>query len=518
MTRTRALLFLAMVLAAAGTLIATRLSSQSLWIDEAITLVPVTSAEGPADLVARVRRLDTQPPASHLLLYGLRDLLPRDEFGWRLPSLVAAEIGILLLALTAGRLLGPGGLLAAGLGAQVSPYLLFYAMEARNYALWLLAIAAAAYAMTRCLESIAAARPSREVAGWGAAWAIANGLGLWTHLFHLFALMVQAVILAGLVRRLRPSRDTTRRGALVSAAAFAGAGLLILPWIVTVVRVFGVARGVGWTRPFAAAGFAWFPFALVFGFSLGPDLRELHVHAAREIVLAHPVALGLGTAALLILAAGIASVLRSGRPGDPGPSPSGRLREGMDAAAPMLFLAAPVAGLLGPLLYARSRDFPLVPRHLMFVWPLVPLLQAFLAARRPRLRPALAAVVVLQIVASGNLLFDPVYAKDDERGAIRFAEARSGGRPVVLGDAAPLYATRGPGLMKVFTDPKSEAVLQSGATDLWLVDNRPWEDPEGNVRQKTAQAAALLGLAPAGEHAQFRGLVLRHWRRGEAPR
>jgi len=151
----------------AGTLVAAaRLGAQSLWIDEAITLVPVTGARDAADLVTRVRAIDTQPPASHELLYALRDLLPHGEFGWRLPSLLAVEAGVLLLALVGGRLYGPAGLLFTGLCAQASPFLLFYAMEARNYALWFLAVAAAAYSMTGCLQAIAARSPGRIVVLW----------------------------------------------------------------------------------------------------------------------------------------------------------------------------------------------------------------------------------------------------------------------------------------------------------------------------------------------------------------
>ena len=494
---------LAVLLAALGaaTLLAgSRLRAQSLWIDEAITLVPVTAAEGPADLITRVRRIDTQPPASHLLLYAVRDLLPRDEVGWRLPSLLAAEAGILMLALLAGRLLGAAGLLAAGLCAQASPYLLFYATEARNYALWFLAVATAAYAMTRCLQAIAAHRPPGAIAGWAAAWALANGLGLWTHLFHLFALVVQGVVLAGLAYALHPPRPVVRRAAVWGAAAFASSLALILPWVLTVVRVLGVAKGVGWTRPLASAGLGYFPFALVFGFSFGPDLRELHVRPARALLAAHPLAIGLGALALVALLAGLRSVCLRGK-------------EAIDRVAPVLFLLAPAAGILGPVAYGFARDFPLVPRHLMFLWPLVPMLQAWLWVRRQHFRPAVGAVVALQVFACGALLFAPAYAKDDERGAVRFAEAQSGDRPVILGDAAPLYAVRGAGLMKAYTSPGSAAVLDSGATDLWLVDNRPWEDPEGTLRDRTARAAERLGMNEAGAYEQFPGLVLRHWRR-----
>jgi mannosyltransferase len=191
-------------MAAATLVIGARLRAQSLWIDEAITLVPVTQARDVTDLVTRVRAIDTQPPASHALLYALRARLPRDEFGWRLPSLLAVEAGVLLLALLGGRLYGPTGLFFTGLGAQLSPFLLFYAMEARNYALWFFAIAAAAWAMTGCLQAILARSPWSVAVPWGVAWALANALGLWTHLFHLFALLVQATIVAALGLLLRP--------------------------------------------------------------------------------------------------------------------------------------------------------------------------------------------------------------------------------------------------------------------------------------------------------------------------
>jgi hypothetical protein len=498
MTRRGAVVGLALVLTAGTLLAGARLSSQSFWIDEAITLVPVTQAQDAADLVARVRAIDTQPPASHAALFFLRGVLPHDEFGWRLPSLLAVEAGVLLLALLGGRLFGAAGLFWTGLCAQISPYLLFYAMEARNYALWFFAVALGAYAMTRCLEAIASRRPAADAAVWAAAWAGANALGLWTHLFHTFALLEQVIVLAGLAFVLRPPRPIARRCALVSAASYATSLLLFLPWAVHLTVEHGVARGVGWTRPLRSAGLLYFPFAAFFGFSLGPDLRELHERPAREILFAHPLPLLLGGAAILVLVAGLGSCVRAAR------------RAG-DPPVAVLFLLAPAAGFVGPALYALVRDFPLVPRHLMFLWPLAPLFQAFLAARRPRFRPAMAAIAILQGVAAFNLLFDPTYAKDDERGAVRWAEARSGARPVILGDAAPLYAVKGLGLMKAFNDPKSENVLGSGATDLWLVDNRPWEDPEGNIRQKADQAADRLGLRPAENDDHFRGLVLRHW-------
>jgi len=289
------------------------------------------------------------------------------------------------------------------------------------------------------------------------------------------------------------------RAAALSAVAALGASLLLfLPWILLLVRSPAVARGVGWTRPLSAAGLFYFPFAFLFGFSLGPDLRELHQGSARELLAAHPLALLLAALALALLVAGLWAGLRAAR------------QEG-DPPAAVLFLLAPAVGILGPALCVVVRGFPLVPRHLMFLWPLVPLLQAFVAVRPKHFRAAVFAVVGLQAIASGNLLFDPVYAKDDERGAVRFAEEHSGARPLILGDAAPLYARAGAGLMKMVVDPRSDAILGSGATDLWLVDNRAWEDPDGTMRSKIGQAASRLGLAPQPDEDRFRGIVLRHW-------
>src|SRR6185436_324638 len=172
------------------------------------------------------------------------------------------------------------------------------------------------------------------------------------------------------------------------------------------------------------------------------DLRELHERHLRQIAAAHPLALLFGAAAIAAIAAGLWSLMRT--PGEPARGARGARDH---PHAKVLYLLAPAAGLLGPALLAFARDFPLVPRHLMFLWPLLPLLQADLAVRRRPFRGAAVAIVALQAVAAFNLLFNPAYAKDDERGAVRFAEAHSGSKPVILGDAAPLYVARGVGLM-----------------------------------------------------------------------
>ena len=102
----RAHLLLAAIVGAGTVLIGSRLGTQSLWMDEGFTVIPVVEASGVPDLLARVGAEDTQPPASHLLLYALRAVLPPGERGWRLPALLAFEIGVLLVHATVARLWG----------------------------------------------------------------------------------------------------------------------------------------------------------------------------------------------------------------------------------------------------------------------------------------------------------------------------------------------------------------------------------------------------------------------------
>jgi hypothetical protein len=495
----------AAVVLAGALLLLSCLSSQSLWGDEAITLVPVTTAQSVPDLFHRVQALDTQPPGAHLVIYALSPLLPADESGWRFPSLLEAALAAGLLAALAYRLAGPSAAVVAAAVSIASPFLAFYAMEARNYALWLLASLAAVFALLRWADRLRDARGAARMWMWGAAWGVANAAGLLTHVFHVFAIVAQGVLAAGLVARDRPPRPLLKRACASAAAGLLGGFVILGPWLLRFWQELPVARGVGWTRPLHPAAIVYYPFAFVFGFSYGPDLRELHDASVGELFRAHPLALLSAAGGLVLLAASLAALL---------------WRRGAGMASerplPVLVLMAPLIGVLGPLVYTVTRDFPLVPRHLIFVWPLVPLLEGVAFARLKHLRPALLALFLLQAVALANLLFDPAYGKDDERAAVRHAEEGSGTRAYVLGDAAPLYTRRATGLMKAQVDPARIDLFDPGTTDLWLVDNRPWEDPLGRYRAKVDQAAARLGLGPGAVDGRYAGIILWHWSRAGA--
>ena len=501
------------------------LGAASLWMDEALTLLPALRADGVRPLVALVRSLDTQPPLSHLAIYVLRDLLPAGELGLRLPNFLALQAGLVFLFLLIRRTWGAPTALVAVAIAEVSPYLAFYGAEARNYGLWFAAVCASWWLLLRWAGPAAGANAAAPGALAVAAWGMANGVGLLVHLFQVFALATQwAAIGAVAVAIPRgPRRRLLAAGVAGTLLAFA----VFAPWGATIAaRAGDGAAGVDWTRPPSLKTLAALPYALALGFSWGPGLREAHaldvsgmlrLHGAALAAAAAVLALVVAAAARLLIGRGGASAPAAGVTPAAGAAPAaGAPPAAATAADRIAFLLVPAAGVAGPVAYALATHFPLHPRHLMFLAPIVPLLLARLVLSRGPGRLAAAALVALQIGALVNLRADPAYAKDDERGAVRFAEERSAGEACIVGDVAPLYVTRSTGLVEQFADLRDPR-LCADVADLWWVENRPWEDPDGRVRRKMERAARERGLEPLGTEGDFRGVTLHHWRRSAAP-
>jgi hypothetical protein len=485
---------IAAVILVGTALVLPRLGAQSLWLDEGLTVWPAVTATSVADLVTRVRSLDTQPPASHLVLWALGGL-PHTEFFYRLPSFVAVELGIVLLYAMSRRLWGPTVGLAVAVCAQLSPYLCFYAAEARNYGLWFLCITLSAYVAVRWHE---AARAGDTASSWR--WAlvlgVVNALGLWTHLFHAFVALAEAIILAAAMLWSARRATAARTTAASLIAAQLVTAILFAPWLLILWQAAREgAAGVPWTRPFSIGSFVYYLYAAHFGVSLGPNLRTLHVLPFDAIIAAHGLALTLGAAAIGVTAVTYVLLVSDalGRP------------ERRWELVPLV--AWPLLSLPAPLAYAVLRNFPLHPRHLLFAWPLVPIVLALGVVRFRRMRPLVVAALAVQAFALVNLLFTGYYAKDDERGAVRFAEERSGAVSYVLGDVASLYTRRTQGRLKGFL------AFPADTDDVWLVDNRTWEEQNQRTRRQLAVRMRAMKMHYAGGTTAFRGIVLRHWTR-----
>ena len=481
---------IAAIILLGAVLLAPRLGAQSLWLDEALTITPAVTATSLPDLVRRVRTMDTQPPASHLLLYALSDHVPRSEFYYRLPSLVALEIGVALFYLFVRRLWGPSAALLATTAAQLSPFLGFYGAEARNYSLWFMLIMTSAFAAVRWVDAVRRGGGARWT--WAIVLAVSNALGLWTHLFHVFVLLAEGVVLLLVLAAEPPGRRAQPLAILVGAQILTV--LLFAPWLLVVAHAASEGTaGVSWTRPFGIGSLAYYLFAAHFGSSLGPDLRTLHARPLSELAGTYAVSLGLAGAAIAITLVIYALLVFD----------AVRLRERRWEL--LALVVWPACALAGPVAYGWLRSFPLHPRHLMVVWPLLPIVLALGLIRYRRLRPLVMASLLLQLVALANLLFVPRYAKDDERGAVRFAEQHSAVPAYVIGDVASLYVTRLEGRQKGFVD------FPAATHDVWLVDNRTWEEQSRRTRAQLKLRMRAMGMRYEGGVTNFRGIVLRHW-------
>jgi hypothetical protein len=142
--RRYALLAVAIVWLGASLLRFATLGRQSLWIDEAYSWTAAsraTAARLMADDETTVDRV--HPPTYYFLLRQTLKVLPETEFGVRALSAACSAAALGLLALFAWRWFGPLAALVTTLLAAISGFELFFAQEARMYALfalcWLLA-------------------------------------------------------------------------------------------------------------------------------------------------------------------------------------------------------------------------------------------------------------------------------------------------------------------------------------------------------------------------------------------
>ena len=209
----------------------TALGAQSLWYDEAYTLL--VAANDPAE-IARRAALDTQQPLYFWLLHFWGLGPPVDFY----PRFLSALTGTLCVALTyaiARRLLGARAGFGAALFAAVSPFLLYYSQEVRMYALLGLWNLLAAWGFLEGWER-------RRLAGWFL-YAAGTALSLYTHVLGAlpcFALLAGVTLLpspacAGTQPRAAVPHSLVRR-LTEPAIATVAALLLYLPWLAALVE------------------------------------------------------------------------------------------------------------------------------------------------------------------------------------------------------------------------------------------------------------------------------------------
>lgn len=238
-----------------------RLGAQSFWNDEGNS---ARAAERPVPLIIEAAQGDIHPPGYYLLLHAWRGLVGESEFALRALS---ALCGVLTVALTwalGRRLLGAPTALSAALLAALSPLGVYYAQEARMYALLGLLSVASTYLLLRIMSvrrglliayrlspiadrSLPIADRLSLVAYW-----LGAAAGLYTHYAFPFVLAVHNLLFVGwwLARR---------RGQWRILLEWAGTQfavlLAFLPWLPTALRAV-----TGW--PSAGGGYELLPVLL----------------------------------------------------------------------------------------------------------------------------------------------------------------------------------------------------------------------------------------------------------------
>ncbi len=468
------------------------LGAQSLWYDEGFSVD--LAAQGWRQILLGELNL---PPLYNLLLAGWMRLAGPSEFAVRYLS---AFFGLLIVALggvLGGLLLGRRAGALAALLLAVSPIEVWYAQEARMYALLGALTLASTVILVRLLDG------ERRPALW-AGYAVANIASVYTHYYAALVLAAQAVwVLVHVLSR----RDwRLGRSWLVAQGSL---GLAFAPWLPVLLGQWRAANTTYW------------PGAL----SLGFVVREsaLGFVGLGQMVPA-PVAwaLALGGGLLVVLGLGVA-LLRA-------PRRRGVLLLLVHVVVPFLLFFA--------LVHSRPK---FSPRYLL---PIVPALTALAGGAGAAVWPqgrrgwrewlwtGLVGVVVSGVAvgsafAATNPLRDGTLGRDDLRGAARWLSRHVGPDEAVIllsGHLAPAFAyyyhrdncfPMPPGLPATPSvyDVVSIDILDDlnraieGRSGVWLL---LWQDDVVDPTNVVRTVLDRTGKRVTVER-QFRGLSLRHY-------
>ena len=203
-----------LTLAVAAVVRVATLDQESFWYDEALTLEHVHGSFG--DVMEHVNDTEATPPLYFLLAWVWSQVFGIHEVALRSLSTVIGIVTVALVIAATQRLTDRRTARFAGALAALNPFLIYYAGEARSYALLALltfsSVAAGAIAV----------REQRQA--WVAAWAVTAGLALLTHYFAVCIVVPTAVWLL--------LAYPTRRTAASAVGLVGVIGLALLPRLI----------------------------------------------------------------------------------------------------------------------------------------------------------------------------------------------------------------------------------------------------------------------------------------------
>jgi hypothetical protein len=441
---------------------------ESFFGDELFTHLISTRPDLHAVFAGVKSNLEISPPLFFVVAWLFGKL--GDPFVWlRIPSLVAGVATVPLVYLLGLRTVGRTAALAGTALFALSPFAIFYATEARAYALMTLLVVLSTLALLRALET--------NERRWWVALALLEAAAMYSHYTAVFVLAAQAGW-AALTHRER------LRGLLLSAGA---AVLLFAPWLPYMVDDSNAPNQaiIGALEPFGSATVARNVGRLVDG---GPFARITDLPGTPAFVL-------LGLAALIAIA-GHAWLRR----------PVGRdwLREPAALIA-LLALAAPV----GAALYSMLSDDLFVARNLISSLPYLALAFAALVLSLPRVfaAPALGlALAALAIGAAGTLESDTRRPAYEEAGA--FVESRARPGDVVL-DLNPFPGP--PALALDVQVDRGLRVFKMGYPGQERAAIRAAERSGGRIFYVRPEIGIVRGAVPKDVARRYRNVESRTW-------
>ncbi|MCB1183031.1 glycosyltransferase family 39 protein [bacterium] len=468
----------------------------SVWVDEMLTWRAVHPAAGYGFVE---QFLDTiQGPLYLAAVWPLTHA--RDtELMLRLPALLAGIVAVPLFGLLAGRVLAPRGARLALLLFALNPFLVWYSQEGRGYSFLLLFAVLTGWAY---LELVRRGPVPGAVVGFG----LAGAAMVLSNLSGVFLLAAMGLSLLTLHR---PATGRAWGGWIF---AFALAVLLSAPWLLKAAGIWAIDRVVPGAETGAAlrgettfsplaVPYAFFTF--LFGYSLGPSLRELHQPDRLAVLMGYAPVLGAaGVAAAVAVGAGL---------GD---------RERRRTVLLALWIAVPVAVLI---LLAVRNVKPWNPRYVAVVVPWLLLLAGAGLARLPRrIELGVAGLLVgLTVWSLGGYYGADKYAKADVRAAVaHVAAARPASGTVLVPVVTTVYAyyDRGghelldsfgwPPLASPAEADRFVAAVLAGHDFCRVVLARAWHfDPQGLLPAALSRAGLLR------TEATFPGVVVMTWER-----
>lgn len=500
--------FLVLAVLLAAVLRFLHLGSQSMWVDEMLTIGQITPKDGYSiwDLLLH----NIHGPLHAFTVYLFR--LAHDGDAWlRAPSAIAGTATIAVFYVWARRYLEKIPARLATILLVVHPLHIHYSQEVRNYAFVVFFGLLSCVAFDRLCDRFT----PRRAAGY----ALAVAAALLSNFSAAFLFATHTVIY--FLRGGAGARSVARWVGIAAVVL-----ILVSPWVYRVHTFVDFSelvdpvmpgelqpderlRGettVSWTAlPYAAYTFS-------VGFTLGPSLRELHYDATMSGVMERhwPVVAWSAVVFGMLFLAGFIAM--------------GANRRGR--AELLLYLTIPV--LLTLLLnWQNAKAF-----NVRYVLVALPAYLCFLGAgasrtEHPGRRPgpwrtvhsaAAVAALVTMLVSLGNYYYNGRYVKEDVRSAMRYIEERMAAErmdacvvaPTVI-HAAHRYRTGNYPIFTVFARPwleksRVDAQLEpvfAGCNSVWYVRARPWVDDYDGYVSRT-----LMSRYRVTEEATFDGVKL----------